>query len=658
MRQWLAIVGAVAVLAAAVGGAYWYLDQQVLDGPAGEEDPADTLERYLAAFERGDLGVLADLVRDPPDDFADLHEQLVDGLELTSLRADASPLEQDVDGRATTTLTVVATSSAVGELRWEAPLRLLRERGRWGVAWEPTSLHPDLRRGLVFDLEVTAVDRAPILAGDGTTELAGPGRRITYGFEPEAVEDADEVVEAFEQAAPGSGAVAERLLDGPLVDGWFYPVVSLAEDRARDAAPALRGVPGILDRTEDGARSLLREGFAQHVVGRVAPATAEQLEQLGPPYEAGDLVGQYGLERELEGELTGSDVVSAVLRDGASGPVRVTLERTQDDPSGPVGTTLDVTVQTAVENALVGVDDPAAIVVVDGADGAVLASASRPLDGFNRAFEGRYAPGAALGPVVVDAAFADGRDVDEVLTCPDEVVVGGYRNVDPEGTDLGEVDLATAVANACVTSFAQLGADLGATALSDAAARFGFGTEPRTPLDAFGATFPAPGDTAELGAAAAGEARVEASPLHLASLAAAAVTGTWRPPYLLEDDGPGTASALTDGTTDALRELLRTAVTDGVAADAEVPGDPPVRGTTATGRAPGGGSHAWFVGAYGDYGVAVLVEDGGSGAEIAAPLAARFVRELRALRDDPGQTEATTEDAEVREVAPVPSGGR
>src|SRR5699024_7741310 len=132
----------------------------------------------------------------------------------------------------------------------------------------------------------------------------------------------------------------------------------------------------------------------------------------------------------------------------------------------------------------------------------------------------------------------------------------------------------------------------------------------------FGASFPAPADTAEVGAAAAGAARVEVSPLHLASIGAAAVTGTWYPPYLLADDGPGTASPLSGGSASALRELLRTAVTDGVAADVEVPDDPPVYGVTGAGPTTDGEAHAWFVGAYGELGVAVLVEGGGSGTEV------------------------------------------
>jgi cell division protein FtsI/penicillin-binding protein 2 len=36
-------------------------------------------------------------------------------------------------------------------------------------------------------------------------------------------------------------------------------------------------------------------------------------------------------------------------------------------------------------------------------------------------------------------------------------------------------------------------------------------------------------------------------------------------------------------------------------------------------------THAWFIGFSGDLAVAVLVEDGGVGGRVAAPLAARFL---------------------------------
>lgn len=636
MRQALAVVTAVLVLGAAVGGAYWWLEQQTPGAGVAREVPEDTADAYLEAWSDGDHEAMLALVRDPPDTFVAAHEQLLEGLGVDGIEVTRHDIVEEIDGRAHATGVVTSEVPDVGEVTWEVEVRLLRERGRWGVAWEPSTLHPSWRPGLRFDVVHEDLDRIPILAHDGT-QLAGPGERITFGFDPGGIEDRDEVIDAFEAAIPGSGTTAERLLgQGGLVDGWFYPVTSVSADDAREAGPSLTRVPGVLRRAETSRRSLLADGFALHAVGRVDEATAEQLEQLGDPYERGDHVGQFGLEATLEARLAGGEVVTAVLREGSNGPVRATLGSRGSTFSGdeavdtdPLTTTLDVTVQRAVENALVGRDSPAAIVVVDGEDGAIRATASRPLTAYNRAFEGRYPPGSTFKLVTAEALLADGVTLESDVACPAETFVGGLRVPNAGGRDLGTTTFTEAFAASCNTTFAPLGADLGTDAMVAAAERFGFGVDPRTPIAAFGGSFPTPGDRAELGAASFGQARVEVSPLHLASVVAATVTGTWHVPYLLEEDGPGEARVLSSGSLDGLRRLLEASVP----AIVDEPGLLGKTGTAQDGQAQV--EHAWFVGTVDGLGFAVLLEGGGSGEQAAAPLAARFARELRALQDTP-----------------------
>ncbi|WP_052665547.1 NTF2-like N-terminal transpeptidase domain-containing protein [Nitriliruptor alkaliphilus] len=631
MRQALAAVAALLVLGAVLGVAYVTLEGRTDE--AALDAPDETVDAYLDAWADGDHAAMVELVRDPPASFVADHEQLREGLEVTRLTVERTDLEEDVDGRATATAVVTAELDVIGSLAWEVEVRVLRERGRWGVAWTPEALHPEWRPGLRFATTTAPAERAPILARDGR-ELAGPGERVTYGFEPATVEAADEVVEAFEAAIPGSGATAERLLNqGGLVDGWFYPVVSLSAEAAGEVGRELTGVPGVLRRTEEGARNLLADGFAAHVVGRTGEATAEELERLGPPYEPGDHIGRTGLEEVLERRLAAREEVRVELRDGTDGPVRATLAtgtvgRAGDDDDldpGPVTTTLDVTVQRAVENALAGRRTAAAIVVVDASDGAVRAAASRPIDGFNRAFEGRYPPGTAFASVVVDALVAEGGDVTATVSCPEEAVVAGRRVTNVAGADLGEAPLPEAAAAGCATALARLGAEVGADALSGAAGRFGAGVAPIVPLFANGLSFPDPVDVGEAAVAAAGQGRVEVSPLHLATIAAATTTGSWWPPYLLEEDGPGTTVRLAPGSLDGLEQLL--AVTSD-----EVDG-PGLAGITGEASGTDGLVLGWFVGTIDGLGVAVLLEDeGGSEAGV---LASRFARELAALEDAP-----------------------
>ena len=73
---------------------------------------------------------------------------------------------------------------------------------------------------------------------------------------------------------------------------------------------------------------------------------------------------------------------------------------------------------------------------------------------------------------------------------------------------------------------------------------------------------------------------------------------------------------------------MRGVVTGGTGTAANVPGAP-VFGKTGTaefGTAQPPQTHAWFVGYRGDLAVAVLVEGGGVGGRVAAPIAATFLR--------------------------------
>jgi cell division protein FtsI/penicillin-binding protein 2 len=655
VRDLLLGVVALAALAGVAYGGWWLLTESDLLSGTGRESaaPADALDAYLEAWERSDHEAMAELVRDPPEDFVAIHQQLEEGLELERLTVEAGEVatgdpDEGQDGRARAPLSVSVLLPGDREVTWGTEVELLRERGQWGVAWTHGVVHPDLRRGLVFDREVTPVDRAPILAFDGTV-LAGSGERVTFGFEPTAVADPEAFVEAFEEAIPGSGATAERLLArSDLVDGWFYPVVTVSAARADEASPILREVSGVLRRTGEG-RSLLADNFAQHVVGRVDEATAEQLEELGPPYEAGDEVGQFGLEAVFETDLIGGEQVTVTLRDGTDGPVRHVIDE-HSTGAEPIETTLDVTVQQAIENALVGIERPTAVVVVDASDGAIRGSASRPLSGYNRAFAGRYPPGSTFKVVTAEALLAAGASPSEEVECPGETIVGGLRITNAGGLALGTTTLQQAFADSCNTTFARLAADrLGDGALADAARRFGFGVEPDLPLPTFGGSFPDPADTAELGAAAFGQARVEVSPLHLASIAAAAEDGTWRRPHLLVADAEGTANQLSAGALEDLRSMMRAVITDGSGTAADVDGEE-VRGKTGTAQAEGGAvEHAWFLGTWGGYGFAILVEDGGSGGEVAAPIAARLVAELAALLEgvDGAGQDTDAEDADA-----------
>lgn len=610
------------------------------DEEAVAEGALEVVELYLDAWRAGDTATMADqLSGEAPEDFEPRHAQLVEALAPTRFAVTAGELTEPADGRADVEVTVdVTPADAPRPVQWETTLQLSRNRGVWGVDWSLSTLHPELRPTWEFATETEEVARRPILAADGTALASDDGRWL--GFVPGAMEDPEQVVAAFERALPGTGAIAERELNrGELVDDWFYPVVVVSRARAEAAWTTLRRTPGIAEPRDppEGQRRVLADlGFARHLVGVVAEATAEQLEELaeeGVDAPAGTFVPQFGLEAAFDEQLTGSEVFRVGLREVSGGPMTHTIDEVQAEESAPVQTTVDLGVQRAVENALAGIEEPAAIVVVDGSDGAVRGTASRPLFGFDRARTGRYPPGSTFKLVTLEAALAAGYDLDDEVACPGRVVVGGLAVTNAGDRDLGTITLGEAFAESCNTTFAQLGAELGSDALTEASERFGFDVEPLHPLGAFGGSFPAPADTAELAAASFGQARVEASVLHLAAMVAAVTEGVWHQPYVLAEDGPGTSRPLATGSAERLRTALALAVTDGTGTAAAVD-DAEVGGKTGTAQAVGGDvEHAWFVGTFRGLGFAILVEEGGGGAEVAAPLAGLLVAELQRFLD-------------------------
>ena len=119
-----------------------------------------------------------------------------------------------------------------------------------------------------------------------------------------------------------------------------------------------------------------------------------------------------------------------------------------------------------------------------------------------------------------------------------------------------------------------------------------------------------------------GQDRVLATPLHMASVAAAAPTGRGARPACCR------ATRLAHGPhapKSALR-LMRAVVTDGTGPRGRRGGAAGKRGTAEFGTGDPPPTHAWFIGYRG--GFAVLLVEGGRAGRVAAPIAARFLARL------------------------------
>jgi len=640
VRQGLAIIAVVVALAAgAFYGALQLLDSTEVDPLVA---PTEALQAYADAWTQWDLGAMEALVRQPPASFRPLHAALLETVQPSDTRV--SPGSIVLEGnRAEADVVVAVGVPDAGTWEWVTHVTLERGGGVWQVVWQPSTLHPELRAGDTFASVVEEVERSPILDRQGVA-LTSPGTIYEIGIEPGRLPEREEWEAVFAAILPEAIEAIDKTLAKPNVNpGWYYPVITIGQERFDLAWDTLRPVPGVIRKTAE-ARVGTDEGFGLHVLGRMRTIDEAEAIELGPVYAEGDEIGAYGLEAALEDELKGSPRLQLFVRQ-ADGDLDEVLYEYQGDPSRPVATTLDVDVQESIENALRGVEGNVAIVAVDPATGGVLGAASRPLDGYDRALEGKYPPGSTFKIVTAAAALSAGIvDPQTTVACPAETIVGGLRVRNAGGFDLGEVTFAEAFARSCNTTFAKLAEQLSDEDLERAAASFGFALEGEDPagqlaLASFTGSFPTSTDLAERAAASFGQARVEASALHLATVAAAVIDGAWRPPRLLEEDPAGTSRPLEAGVPIVLRELMALAVSDGTGTAARAEGLT-VGGKTGSAEFGEGDpkpSHAWFVGyATGGQGAAanvafaVLVEDGGSGSEVAAPIAGRFLAELAA----------------------------
>jgi len=360
--------------------------------------------------------------------------------------------------------------------------------------------------------------------------------------------------------------------------------------------------------------------------------------------------GRAGVERVYNEELSGQ-----------SGVVGITTYWDQLVGKTHAGADVKLTINMAVQRAAAEAlgSRKGAVVALDPRTGAVLAMVSyprydpnqlaaewkninsnndRPL--VNRATSGLYPPGSVFKIIVTAAGLETGAVTpDTKFTDTGSVMAGGFEVNNYGNSVYGDHDFTEAFAESINTTFAKLGVKIGAQTLADYAAAFGFGKQPPFPLGTATSVFPSPAgmDKAHVAQVSYGQAEVLASPLQMA-LASAAVAdgGQIMKPYLvsqilsrggsvLSETKPERWLTAMNGTTAAtLRDLMVQVVKSGTGTRAALDGVQ-VAGKTGTATVADAEPHAWFTGfAPADNPqvvVAVLVENGGTGGSVAAPIA-------------------------------------
>jgi len=329
------------------------------------------------------------------------------------------------------------------------------------------------------------------------------------------------------------------------------------------------------------------------------------------------------------------------------------------------GATVITTIDPALEETLYGAlaaYPRAAGIVLDPRTGEVLALASVPsfnpagIDAefasllndpgsplLDRALDGLYPPGSTFKIFTAATALSDGvATMQSTYDDPGYYAIGDFTVHDDEGEATGVRDLTGAFAASSNVDFAQIALGIGTARWYAAARKWGIG-EP------MGFTLPVerdrlprhadmtPGVLAQLGF---GQADLLVTPLRMATIAATIAAGGTTPrPYLVRAvrrDGHDMAVAspsvlrtpISGAVAAEMRGMMVTAVAAGTGTSAALPGVQ-VAGKTGTATNPAGRSHSWFV-AFAPAGapraaVAIIVENAGYGAAVAAPIAKRVL---------------------------------
>jgi penicillin-binding protein A len=308
-------------------------------------------------------------------------------------------------------------------------------------------------------------------------------------------------------------------------------------------------------------------------------------------------------------------------------------------------------------------DNRGAVVVLDPRDGAVRALVSKPsfdpgvveedwealasIEGLliNRATQSLYPPGSTFKIITTAAALEAGiAKPGSVFNGPASLPVYGSRVTNFADRDHGRIELREAFAKSTNTVFAQVGLDLGAKRFSRSAGDFGIGGAVPFDLpvtDSSMADYRSM-DQVMLAWSAVGQGRTLVTPLQMAMITAAvAGDGQIYRPFLVKTvrnyqgmlkyrrQPEPWRQPISAKTAGKINKMMVETVRAGTGRAAALP-EVTVAGKTGTAelgseREP----HAWFAGfapaQAPELVVVVLIENGGQGGRIAAPIARRIL---------------------------------
>ncbi|HSB73745.1 MAG TPA: penicillin-binding protein 2 [Candidatus Methylomirabilis sp.] len=421
-------------------------------------------------------------------------------------------------------------------------------------------------------------------------------------------------------------------------------------------------------------------GMAANLLGYVSEVNQAQLAQKEyQDFRPGENLGQSGVERRFDAFIRGVDGGEQIEVDARGRALRQ-VSRIEPRSGSNIILTIDKRIQEAAEAAFAG--KKGTVVAMNPTTGEILALVSRPsydpnvfaqrLTGDewqrlatdpahpmqNRAYQAQYPPGSIFKLVVAIAGLESGALTPETkFNCPGQFYLGSVKFDDWKKGGHGTLDLRGAIQNSCNVYFYQAGLRVGIDEIVRVAKAFGLGSPPGLGLgDEVKGNLPNPqprkrgqppwtaGNTV---IASIGQGLVVTSPMQLLELVSAIANGgTIYRPWVVKKIVSLSGEVLEEYEPEAMRQVsvkpetlafmrqaMLAVVDAGTGARAKVPGIP-IAGKTGTAQVVKKGEgkghaelkdHGWFVSfAPVDspkIAVVVLVENGGFGGLVAAPVA-------------------------------------
>lgn len=421
-------------------------------------------------------------------------------------------------------------------------------------------------------------------------------------------------------------------------------------------------------------------GIAATLLGYVSEVNQAELEREDfQDFRPGESLGQAGVERRFDGFIRGLDGGEQIEVDARGRALRL-VSRIEPRSGANIYLTLDKRIQEAAEKAFAG--KKGAVVAMNPTTGEILAMVSRPsydpnlfaqrLTGEewqklatdpthpmqNRAFQAQYPPGSIFKLMVTIAGLESGALTPETkFNCPEHFYLGNAKFDDWKKGGFGTLDLKSAITHSANVYFYQAGLKVGIEPIVHTAKAFGLGEPPGLGLgDEAKGNLPnpqpkrrgqpawTPGNTV---ISSIGQGPVVTSPMQLLDMVAAIANGgTIYRPYVVRKIVSLTGDVLEEYEPEAVRRVpvkpetlafvrqaMLSVVENGTGAKAKVPGIL-IAGKTGTAQVVKKGEekrqadlkdHGWFVSFAPvdnpQIAVVVLVENGGFGGQVAAPVA-------------------------------------